>query len=53
MTPGTVFIGHNELCIKTSDGAIIVETLQPECKAVMPVYDFLNGHKTFEGSVLR
>lgn len=53
LIPGTVFIGHDQLCIKTFDGAIIVEAIQPECKAVMPVYDFLNGHKDFEGAVLR
>lgn len=50
--PGTVFIGHDQLCIKTFDTAIIIEAVQPECKAVMPVYDFLNGHNEFEGSVL-
>lgn len=53
LQPGTVFIGHDQLCIKTFDGALIIEALQPECKVVMPIYDFLNGHKTFEGSVLR
>jgi methionyl-tRNA formyltransferase len=53
MLPGTVFVGHDQLCIKTFDTAIIVESVQPECKAVMPVYDFLNGHKTFEGAVLK
>ncbi|XLQ19601.1 MAG: methionyl-tRNA formyltransferase [Candidatus Moraniibacteriota bacterium] len=53
MTAGTVFIGHDQLCIKTFDGAIIVEAVQPECKTVMPVYDFLNGHKTFEGAILK
>ena len=52
LMPGTVFIGHDQLCIKTFDTAIIVEAIQPECKAVMPVYDFLNGHKEFEGAVL-
>ena len=51
--PGTVFIGHDQLCIKTFDSAIIVEAVQPECKTVMPVYDFLNGHNTFEGAVLK
>ncbi len=53
MLPGTVFIGHDQLCIKTFDSAIIVEAVQPECKTVMPVYDFLNGHNTFEGAVLK
>ncbi len=53
LMPGTVFIDHGQLCIKTGDGAIIVEALQPECKVVMPVYDFLNGHKNFEGAVLK
>ncbi|MEA3322602.1 MAG: methionyl-tRNA formyltransferase [Patescibacteria group bacterium] len=53
MLPGTVFIGHDQLCIRTFDSAIIVEAIQPECKAVMPVYDFLNGHKDFEGAVLK
>jgi methionyl-tRNA formyltransferase len=53
LLPGTVFIGHDQLCIKTLDGAIIIEALQPECKVVMPVYDFLNGHKNFKGCVLR
>jgi methionyl-tRNA formyltransferase len=52
MLPGTVFIEHDQLCIKTFDSSIIVEALQPECKAVMPIYDFLNGHKSFEGSIL-
>ncbi len=50
---GTVFIDHGQLCIKTGDTAIIVEALQPENKVVMPVYDFLNGHKHFEGTVLK
>jgi len=53
MLPGTVFIGHDQLCVKTFDTAIIVEAVQPECKTVMPVYDFLNGHNTFEGAVLK
>ena len=53
LMPGTVFIGHDQLCVKTFDTAIIVEAVQPECKAVMPVYDFLNGHNDFEGAVLR
>ncbi|PID52444.1 MAG: methionyl-tRNA formyltransferase [Candidatus Moraniibacteriota bacterium] len=53
LQPGTVFIGRDQLCIKTFDGALIIEALQPECKVVMPIYDFINGHKTFEGSVLR
>jgi len=53
LAPGTVFIGRDQLCIKTFDTAIIVETVQPECKIVMPVYDFLNGHKTFDGAILR
>ncbi len=53
LQPGTVFVGHDQLCVKTFDGALIIEALQPECKAVMPIYDFLNGHKSFEGSVLR
>lgn len=53
LMPGTVFIGHDQLCIKTFDTAIIVEAIQPECKAIMPIYDFLNGHKEFEGAILR
>jgi len=53
LIPGTVFIGADQLCIRTFDSAIIVEAIQPECKTVMPVYDFLNGHKAFEGAVLR
>ncbi len=53
LLPGTVFIGHDQLCIKTFDTAVIVEAVQPECKTVMPVYDFLNGHNTFEGAVLK
>ncbi len=53
LTPGTVFIGRDQLCIKTFDTAIIIEAVQPECKTVMPVYDFLNGHNTFEGAVLK
>lgn len=53
LQPGTVFIGHDQLCIKTFDTAIIIESVQPECKIIMPVYDFLNGHKTFEGAILR
>lgn len=53
LTPGTVFMHHDQLCIKTGDGAIIVETIQPECKAIMPVRDFLNGHKNFDGTILK
>ncbi len=53
LTPGTVFIGRDQLCIKTFDTAIIIEAIQPECKTVMPVYDFLNGHNTFEGAILK
>jgi methionyl-tRNA formyltransferase len=53
LLPGTVFIAHDQLSIKTFDGAIIVEAVQPECKAVMPIYDFLNGHKDFDGAVLK
>jgi methionyl-tRNA formyltransferase len=53
LMPGTVFIAQDQLCIKTFDTAIIIEAIQPECKAVMPVYDFLNGHNTFKGAVLR
>lgn len=53
LQPGTVFIGRDQLCVKTSDSAIIIEAVQPECKTIMPVYDFLNGHKSFEGAVLR
>lgn len=53
LSPGTVFINKDQLCIKTFDGAIIIETLQPECKVAMPIYDFLNGHKSFEGAVLQ
>jgi methionyl-tRNA formyltransferase len=52
LLPGTVFIARDQLCIKTFDTAIILESIQPECKAVMPVYDFLNGYKDFEGAVL-
>jgi methionyl-tRNA formyltransferase len=53
LLPGTVFIAHDQLSVKTFDGAIIIEAIQPECKAVMPIYDFLNGHKDFEGAMLK
>jgi methionyl-tRNA formyltransferase len=53
LLPGTVFIAHDQLSVKTFDGAIIVEAVQPECKAIMPIYDFLNGHKDFDGAVLK
>jgi methionyl-tRNA formyltransferase len=53
LLPGTVFIAHDQLSIKTFDGSIIVEAIQPECKAIMPIYDFLNGHKDFDGAVLK
>lgn len=53
LIPGTVFVDHGQLCVKTGDGAIIVEAVQPECKVVMPVYDFLNGHKDFDGALLK
>ena len=53
LLPGTVFIARDQLCIKTFDTAVILEAIQPECKAVMPIYDFLNGYKNFEGAVLR
>ncbi len=53
LLPGTVFIARDQLCVKTFDTAIILEAIQPECKAVMPIYDFLNGYKNFEGAVLR
>ncbi len=51
--PGSVFISRDQLCVKTFDTAIIVEAIQPECKAVMPIFDFLNGYKNFTGALLR
>ena len=53
LMPGTVFIYKDQLCVKTFDSAIIIEAVQPECKAVMPIFDFLNGYKNFEGALLR
>lgn len=52
-TAGTVFNAENFLCIRTLDGAIIVETLQRADKKEMPASDFIAGNQKFIGTILQ
>lgn len=47
--PGVVFISPNNFYIYTKDGKFFPKDLQLEGKKRMPIKDFLNGFKTFEG----
>lgn len=48
--PGTtVSVDKDRFAIATSDGALIVERLQPAGKKAMPTADFLRGHRVASG----
>lgn len=51
--PGTVYLRDGQMHVRTGDGAIVVHTLQQECKTTMSARDFLNGHNHFNGAVLK
>lgn len=49
---GQVFEIGDKVGVKTSEGVIFLETIQPEGKTAMPIRDFLQGNQGFIGSVL-
>jgi len=50
---GEVFSFNDEICVQTGKGLIILKTVQPESKSVLPIHSFLNGYKKFLGSILK
>jgi methionyl-tRNA formyltransferase len=52
--PGEVFFTEqNNLAVQTSNGFLILKTLQLEGKNPIPAKDFLNGHKEIIGTILK
>lgn len=49
---GEVFEAGEKVAVQSGLGAVFIEEIQPEGKAVMPIRDFLNGRPDFIGSVL-
>lgn len=53
-SPGQVFLtDNNQLAVHTSNGILILKTLQLEGKNPMSAKDFLNGHKEIVGTILQ
>ena len=51
---GEVFLSDNkDLCVQTSNGILILKTLQLEGKKPVSVKDFLNGHPEIVGTILK
>ncbi len=51
--PGTVFISNKGgMCIACSKDAILLKTIQPAGKKLMPSSDFLRGHQSLIGKVV-
>jgi len=53
LAPGQVFLGpNNELAVKCSEGAVVLNSVQPEGKKEMSGQDFLRGQKDLIGKRL-
>jgi methionyl-tRNA formyltransferase len=50
--PGEVLLANRELLVRSGDGAVRVEQLQPAGKRVMTADEFLRGHAVREGDRL-
>lgn len=51
--PGTIFISNKgSMCIACSKDAILLKTIQPAGKKLMPSSDFLRGHRSLIGKVV-
>ncbi|MGB0757039.1 MAG: methionyl-tRNA formyltransferase [Patescibacteria group bacterium] len=51
-SPGTVFIYQNDVCIATSNGALVIDEMQLQNKQKNAPSAFIKGHQDFIGSIL-
>lgn len=50
--PGEVFEYEKKLAVRCGEGALVLETIQPEGKQPMSAGDFVRGHREFVGQIL-